>query len=174
MRKILSFFIFFSLYFNYVADAQEKHALLIAINQYEPTGGIPKVNQTGLRSGFSNLDGCVNDALAMKSLLLSRFGFSNNTIREIYDQEATRKRIMDEVASLTERVKAGDHVFIFYAGHGSQQPNSLSPESDKLDETLVPADAWQNPFSDIRDKEQRVWYNNLLNKGANLTVIFDC
>ncbi|MCU0403813.1 MAG: caspase family protein, partial [Chitinophagaceae bacterium] len=27
---------------------------------------------------------------------------------------------------------------------------------------------------DIRDKEQRVWYNNLLNKGANLTVIFDC
>ncbi len=156
------------------ADAQTKHALLIAINQYEPQGGLPKNSEAGSRSGFSNLEGCINDAQAMKSLLLSRFGFVGQNITEVYNQEATRKRMMDEVAKLTERVKEGDVVFIFYAGHGSQQPNSLSPEYDKLDETLVPADAWKNPLSDIRDKEQRLWYNGLLGKGVNLTVIFDC
>lgn len=154
--------------------AQKKHALLIAINQYEPAGGIPAGSSAGFRSGFGNLDGCINDAQAVKSLLLSRFGFSQDNITEVYNQEATRKRIMDEVAALTQRTNSGDVVFIFYAGHGSQQPNSLSPEADKLDETLVPADAWKNPLSDIRDKEQRVWYNNLLKKGANVTVIFDC
>jgi hypothetical protein len=154
--------------------SQGKHALLIAINQYEPPGGVPKGSEAGLRSGFSNLDGCINDAQAIKTLLLSRFGFSASNITEVFNQDATRKRMMDEVASLTARVKEGDVVFIFYAGHGSQQPNSLSPEYDKLDETLVPADAWKNPLSDIRDKEQRLWYNGLLAKGVNLTVIFDC
>ena len=162
-------------HFNLIhAYGQTKHALLIAINQYEPPGGIPAGSHAGLRSGFSNLDGCINDAQAVKSLLLSRFAFREDKITEVYNQDATRKRIMDEVALLTDRVQSGDVVFIFYAGHGSQQPNSLSPEADKLDETLVPADAWKNPLSDIRDKEQRVWYNNLLKKGANVTVIFDC
>ncbi len=159
---------------SYLSFAQTKHALLIAINQYEPPGGIPKGSEAGLRSGFSNLDGCINDAQAMKTLLLSRFGFSAGNITEVYNQDATRKRMMDEVAILTEKAQSGDIVFIFYAGHGSQQPNSLSPEYDKLDETLVPADAWKNPLSDIRDKEQRLWYNGLLAKGVNLTVIFDC
>lgn len=174
MRYFSIFYTVLALSYCLGSHAQNKHALLIAINQYEPPAGVPKGSQAGLRTGFSNLDGCVNDAQAMKTILMSRFGFSKGNISELYDQQATRQRMMEEVAALTEKAQNGDIVFIFYAGHGSQQPNSLSPEYDKLDETMVPADAWQNPLSDIRDKEQRLWYNGLLSKGVSLTVIFDC
>lgn len=154
--------------------SQNKHALIIGIDQYEPAAGPSAIQAGSGRSGFTNLDGCKNDAMAMKSILLSRFGFLQEHITEVYDQDATRQRIMDEASALAKRVEKDDIVFIFYAGHGSQQPNSLSPENDKLDETIVPADVWKNGIHDIRDKEKRTIYNSLLAKGAKLTVILDC
>jgi len=154
--------------------AQTRHALVIGIDQYQPAGGKSAIQPGSGRSGFANLDGCKNDAEAMKTLLISRFGFLPGSIREVYNQEATRKRIMDEMRNIAEKAGKEDIVFIFYAGHGSQQPNSFSPENDKMDETIVPADAWQSEISDIRDKEQRVMYNAILSKGAKLTVILDC
>jgi len=160
--------------FDHGLFAQTRHALIIGIDQYQPAGGKSAIQPGSGRSGFANLDGCKNDAEAMKTLLISRFGFEPGSIREVYNQQATRKRIMDEMRSIAEKAGKDDVVFVFYAGHGSQQPNSLSPENDKMDETIVPADAWQSEISDIRDKEQRVMYNAILSKGAKLTVILDC
>lgn len=174
MRNIFFTQLIFLFVFASGLSAQTRHALIIGIDQYEPAGGKSAVQPGSGRSGFANLDGCKNDAEAMKTLLISRFGFTPGSIREVYNQEATRKRIMDEMRSIAEKAGKDDVVFIFYAGHGSQQPNSLSPENDKLDETIVPADAWQSEISDIRDKEQRVMYNAILGKGAKLTVILDC
>jgi len=173
MRNI--FFLFTAIYiFAPRLLAQTRHALIIGIDQYQPAGGKAAIQPGSGRSGFSNLDGCKNDAEAMKTLLISRFGFTPGSIREVYNQAATRTRIMDEMRNIAEKAGKDDVVFIFYAGHGSQQPNSLSPENDKMDETIVPADAWQSEISDIRDKEQRVMYNAILSKGAKLTVILDC
>ncbi len=173
MYKFIYILFFFIVFFHFL-HAQTKHALIIGIDQYEPVGGPSAIEPGSGRSGFTNLDGCKNDAMAIKSILLSRFGFVPEHITEVYDQDATRQRIMDEAGALAERLEKDDIVFIFYAGHGSQQPNSLSPENDKLDETIVPADVWKNGIHDIRDKEQRTIYNSLLAKGAKLTVILDC
>lgn len=174
MRSIFGFWVLILSFLLQDTYAQTRHALVIGIDQYEPSGGKAAIQPGSGRSGFANLDGCKNDAEAMKTVLISRFGFAPGSIREVYNQDATRKRIMDEMSIIAEKAGKDDVVFIFYAGHGSQQPNSLSPENDKLDETIVPADAWKSEISDIRDKEQRVMYNAILSKGAKLTVILDC
>jgi hypothetical protein len=75
---------------------------------------------------------------------------------------------------LLDRSKPGDIAFLYYAGHGSQVKNSLSPKADHLDESIVPADAWQEGIADIRDKELSQIFNRFLDKGVSLTVIFDC
>jgi hypothetical protein len=61
--------------------------------------------------------------------------------------------------------------FFFYAGHGSQVANSRSRETDKLDESLVPADS-NAGAADIRDKELAALFG-ALDPAVLLTVVFD-
>ncbi len=151
---------------NY-AGAQTKRALLIGIDIYQPVD-VAAVEKS--RGGWTNLDGCVNDAQSIGEIIKSRFGFEEANIASLYNQEAKREKIVAALEKLIADSKAGDVVFIYYAGHGSQVYNSLSTEvsGDKQDETIVPAD-----MLDIRDKELAGLFNRLLDKGVILTLIFD-
>ncbi|MEX5669983.1 hypothetical protein ABFV57_34610, partial [Pseudomonas neuropathica] len=52
--------------------AQNQNALVIGIDTYLP----PKdAKVSGNRSGFTNLDGCKNDAMSMKSLIQNKYRF---------------------------------------------------------------------------------------------------
>src|SRR5262249_37374901 len=94
-------------------------------------------------------------------------------VRVLRNEEATRDRILAEIRrQLVEPASPGDVAVFFYAGHGSQVNNSQSTELDKKDETIVPADSNQGAW-DIRDKELRRLFNDILDKGAALTVFFD-
>ncbi|MEI6765095.1 MAG: caspase family protein [Bacteroidota bacterium] len=149
-----------------VATAQTKTALIIGIDMYKPAD--PQLAST--RGGWTNLDGCVNDAEAIKEIIKGRFGFEEKNITTVYNQDAKRERLIAEFQKLIDNAKKGDIIFIYYAGHGSQVYNSLSTEAsgDKYDETIVPAD-----MIDIRDKEFAAIFNKLIDKGAILTLIFD-
>ncbi len=152
--------------------AQEKRALLIGIDKYEAPAGY---KPTGInRSQFGNLDGCVNDAMSIYSIITSKFQFSEKNIDTLYNKAAGRAMILKKFEDLLEKSKPNDFAFIYYAGHGSQVPNSLSPESDKKDESMVPSDTWQQGVEDIRDKELAKIYNRFVDKGVKLTVIMDC
>lgn len=169
IKIILSAFAFFLLG-NQIIVAQTKRALFIAIDTYRPEG-ISGPKEGGRWPG--NLDGCVNDAKEVKELVGAKYGFTDaKNIVFIQNQEATRSRIIKELNDLIEKSQKGDVVFIYYAGHGSQVYNSLSPEQDKKDETMVPADVWTGT-KDIRDKEIAILLNKLVDKGVTLTVIFD-
>ena len=148
-----------------------KHALIIGIDIYKPP--VTALSETGSQRSWTNLDGCVNDASAMRDLVIAKYAFENSHIKTLFNAEASRDRIITELKSLVQTAKKGDVVFIFYAGHGSQMKNSLSKEADKKDETMVPADAWKKGIADIRDKELAVYFNQLIDKGVLLTVIFD-
>lgn len=148
-----------------------KHALIIGIDIYKPP--VTALTETGSQRSWTNLDGCVNDASAMRDLVIAKYAFENSHIKTLFNAEASRDRIITELKSLVQTTKKGDVVFIFYAGHGSQMKNSLSKEADKKDETMVPADAWKKGVADIRDKELAVYFNQLIDKGVLLTVIFD-
>ena len=169
-RSTLSIFVFlFVLFSSFTSDAQNSRALIIGIDIYKPASE-KALNPS--RSIWRNLGGCVNDAGAMRDLVISRYGFPEANIKTLLNQEAARERIINELKHLISISQKGDIVLIYYAGHGSQMTNSLSKEQDKKDETIVPADAYKGA-RDIRDKELAGYFNELLDKGVVLTVIFD-
>ncbi len=152
--------------------AQEKRALLIAIDKYEAPATY-KPSGTG-RSLFRNLDGCVNDARSIQSIVVSKFQFNAAKVDTLYDDAANRANILKKMNELLATSQRNDIAFIYYAGHGSQVPNSLAKEVDKKDESMVPSDTWKEGVEDIRDKELANIYNKFIDKGVKLTVILDC
>jgi hypothetical protein len=160
--------------------SQTRRALLIGIDQYKP---IATSNSRPIRGSWSNLDGAVNDALSVKELLISRFGFKEENITMLLDSlgttklSATKENIISIIKEkLVDPAKEGDIVFFYYAGHGSQIKNSKSPEKDQKDETIVPSDSYlgtKEDIRDIRDKEMALLFNEIVDKGVILTLIFD-
>ena len=155
-----------------------RRALLVGINQYAAPPAAPPdptlaATRGRARGAFTDLDGCINDVDAMYALLVTKFGFLPQNIVVLTNSHATREAILTTFRRhLVEAAQPGDVSFFFYAGHGSQVTNSLSIESDKMDETIVPTDSWQN-VPDVRDKEIRRCFNAALDKGARVTAIFD-
>lgn len=179
-KFLTAFCIFIVFVFSPEVFSQTKRALIIGIDKYEPA---ETAGKRALRNKWSNLDGAVNDALSIKELLVSKFGFQEENIILLLDSlrtsniTATEENIISTIKEhLIEPAKKGDIVFFYYAGHGSQILNSRSPEKDKKDETIVPSDSYlstKDDIRDIRDKELALLFNQLIDKGVILTLIFD-
>ncbi len=156
----------------YSISAQEKRALLIGIDDYSiPASYVPP---SGKRASFNSLDGCVNDAMSMHSVIVSKFRFKNEWVDTLYNKAASREAILKKMNALLDKSKRNDIAFMYYAGHGSQVRNSLTVEADKKDESMVPSDTYKEGVEDIRDKELAAIYNKFIDKGVKLTVIMDC
>lgn len=151
-----------------------RRAILVGINDYSASGIKPPVAGSAEPArGLRNLEGTVNDVLAIRQSLLDRYGFAERDIVTLTDQKATREAILQTIEQhLVKPARKGDVVLFYFSGHGSQVANSLSEEPDRLDETIVPADS-RLGVRDIRDKELRPLFNRILDQGALLTVILD-
>lgn len=158
--------------------AEVRRAVLVGIDKYAPAaaapaGAAPSGAGGSTRAGWTNLDGAVNDAEAMRQVLVSRFGFRDSDVHVLTNAEASRDRIITAIRTwLIDAAAPGDVSFFFFAGHGSQVRNSLSAEADKMDESLVPADA-NAGRPDLRDKELARLFNEALEKKIALTAILD-
>jgi len=146
-----------------------KRALIIGIDIYLPDN-VAGINSK--RPSWINLDGCVNDAMSIKTLLEAKYGFGEDHICLLSNEKATREGIINGIKQLTEISQKGDIVVIYYAGHGSQIRNVTSSEADQKDETIVPSDGYLG-VADIRDKEINELFYQLSEKGVILTAIFD-
>jgi hypothetical protein len=108
-----------------------KLALLIGINKYE--------------NGINPLNGCVNDVLLQKNLLIHRFGFNPKDIKILIDEQATRQGILTAFEQhLINQAKPGDVVVFHFSGHGSQVADPDKDNPDGLNSTLVPIDSGYN------------------------------
>ncbi len=167
--------------------APRRRALVVGIDTYVPVvppGTPPPVLRNGDGSGdddtatdgrrntFMNLAGSVRDARAVRQMLIDSFSYRDEEIRLLLDRDATRAGIVAGLEALRDGAGPGDEIFFYFAGHGSQVYNSLSDESDKLDESLVPADS-ADGVADLRDKELHRLANQILDRDARLTVVFD-
>ena len=89
-----------------------------------PGGEIVAGNQWLFVVGIDNyanwlpLKTAVNDAAAVKDVLLSRYYFDSAHLIELYDEQATRKNILEKFRYLANNVVENDSLIIFYAGHG--------------------------------------------------------
>ena len=160
------------------ARAQVRRAVVIGIDNYVPAAPILAATASptagrATRGGWTNLDGAVNDAEAIRQVLISRFGFRENDVHVLTNAQATRDGIVGAIRTwLIEAAAPGDVSVFFYAGHGSRVKNSMSAEADKMDETLVPADA-NVGRPDLRDKELARLFNDALDKKVVLTALID-
>ncbi len=143
---------------------QNKHALLIGINNYR---NLPPHYQ---------LNGCINDIEMMAGILENNFGFPESNITMLRDEEATREGILAAFNALTDRIAENDIAIIHYSGHGSKMRDREGDEPDGWDETIVPHDSGRGsyPNRDISDDEIYLWLVQLTEKTPYVTLIFDC
>ncbi|MBK9329874.1 MAG: caspase family protein [Sphingobacteriales bacterium] len=151
-----------------VSFTQTKRALIIGINDYYTMDGFTK---TILPDTRNSLHGCVNDAKSIKELISSRFRFRESFIKELYNKQANKQNILDELDKLLAVSKAGDQVFFYYSGHGLQLKNAVTKSTD---EAIAPSDALYNTNGFIRTLQLAAIFNQFVDKKVILTTVFDC
>src|SRR6476469_8681407 len=87
---------------HFLVQAQQQRAVVIGIDKYKFTERAP----------FPELEGCKNDAQAIKILITARYKFQNNNITDIYNEQATRANILKAFNYLLIKSKKGDVAFI--------------------------------------------------------------
>lgn len=118
------------------------------------------------------LIGPPRDLVRMERFLTDHMGYRTDEIAVLKDGQATRKNLLRTMENwLVRSTKAGDKVFIYFSGHGSQLPDKNDDEKDGLDETLSPIDTTKDGRNQITDDE----FGAILAKMADrdLTVIID-
>uniref|UniRef100_A0A6C0I5D1 Peptidase C14 caspase domain-containing protein n=1 Tax=viral metagenome TaxID=1070528 RepID=A0A6C0I5D1_9ZZZZ len=109
-----------------------KKALLIGINYTS----IPNIS----------LQGCIDDVVNMKELLIDVYGYAATDIVMLNDVEEgdsskpTKENIIKAFAMLASESSSLDEIWVHYSGHGSQIYNQNSDQDEKLDSILVPLD----------------------------------
>jgi phage tail protein X/plastocyanin len=63
----------------------------------------------------------VNDCEALKGILSTKYSFDE--VVTLYDEDATRKNIMNYLDRITQNVTANDNLFIYFSGHGMEVGN---------------------------------------------------
>ena len=143
---------------------RNKWALLIGIDKY-----------ARLASRYQ-LSGCVNDVELMAGILQDNFGFSEDNVTLLRDEEATRDGVLATMDALVDRIGENDIVVMHYSGHGSQMRDREGDEADGFDETIVPHDSGRgrHPNRDITDDEIYAWILRASEITPFVTLIFDC
>ena len=144
------------------APSGAKRALLIGVDQYQS----PKIPK---------LQGCVNDAGLMRTILLEQFGVPEENLTLLTDERATRDAILAAFDKLVADTGADDVVMFYYAGHGSQMTDREGDEASGLDNTIMPVDSegWSGINRDITDDEIHLRLVALGKKTSYITLIVD-
>ena len=117
------------------------------------------------------LNGCLNDTVAVRELLQSYFEFQDDDIKVIHDRDATTQGIRDGLGWLLQNARSGDVRIFHFSSHGTQVPDESDDEMDVQDEVIVPFDHdWSKPF---RDDDLRAIFDTIPD-GVNFTFIADC
>ncbi|KAL3899156.1 MAG: hypothetical protein SGCHY_002250 [Lobulomycetales sp.] len=147
------------------ARAPRKRVLLVGINY------------TGMAA---ELKGCCNDVKNCYKLVTTRWGYKDGADMKVLTDDQrdparmpTKKNIMDALHWLVQDAFRGDHLYLHYSGHGSQQAEDGDDfEEDGLDDTLVPLD-YQEAGQIVDDDLNDILVKSLP-EGVKLTVFMDC
>ncbi|KAL3724061.1 hypothetical protein ACJRO7_036130 [Eucalyptus globulus] len=123
------------------------------------------------------LKGTVNDVKHMKELLIHTFGFLEENIRVLTEEEKnehqrpTRKNILDAFQWLIRDCRSEDSVVFFFSGHGLRHPESDGDELDGFNESICPVDFTTEGV--ILDNEINSTIVRPLPKGVTLHALVD-
>jgi len=107
-----------------------KFALLIGSNYINT----PKVR----------LNGCINDIINVKNMLIDAYDYSNSNIIMLRDDKLnllpTRNNIINNLTKIINESGNYEEIWIHYSGHGCQVVDYNNDEIDGKDEVIVPCD----------------------------------
>lgn len=125
--------------------------------------GVDKYLEPGI-----DLNGCVQDAKNIKSLIERRYHFDK--IYFLINEEVTLVKLTNTISEIIKNINSGDEFFWYHSGHGTQVPDINNDENDLMDEALVLHDSnWDNMFTD--DKVSELFKKFPLD--AYCTFVFD-
>lgn len=131
----------------------KKYALLVGINY---------------KDSPYELNGCINDAIAIKDRLTSQ-GFDDIVlITDNTTIKPTKENILSQFSNLTQKNGQGNLLFYFISSHGTQTRDKNNDETDGLDECNVSSD-----FQLIVDDDYRQIINANLRTGTTLCAFSD-
>ena len=96
------------------------------------------------KEGFE-LQGCINDVHATRTVLLDRFGFAPGDVTVLTDDPGagavlpTGAGVRQALADMVARAAPGDVLFFHFSGHGTLVP-PVSGHGGRDDEAIVPCD----------------------------------
>jgi len=113
--------------------ASNKKALCVGINQFK-------------NYPAAALQGCVNDAGEMSTLLQKLLGFKAADITVLTDAQATKAAIISSLKAMVDGAKAGKYSYLVFSlsSHGTQVPDLSGDEPDRADEAFCPHDLAQS------------------------------
>jgi len=138
-----------------------KKALLIGINY----------NQTP----NAKLYGCINDAMAMRNMLVDAYAYETKNITvlrddvDVEDSLPTGKNIIENIQKLVNESSRLEEIWIHYSGHGSNMSDRNSEEKDGRDEILIPCDYATNGI--IQDDTLRSFLDGVK---CRMYITMDC
>ena len=149
-----------------VALCAENRALLIA------------VPDTPYSAMTLPLEGPSNDVAALRSTLVDQWGFRDDHIRTLDGRESNKAAILDALDRLVDETSAGDHVLVYFSGHGT---SFLGGQTGLRRDTgaLVPADIKDGTEAEVIDglivgsRDLRPRFDRLDHSGAEALVLFD-
>lgn len=131
-----------------------KKAFCVGINDYPYDG--------------SDLNGCVNDAMAWADLLVSHYDFAAGEVKMLTDAQAHKAAVIAGLQSLLAGAKSGDILVFTNSSHGTYIADTSGDEA-KYDEAICPYDCADNL---LMDDDLRNLFADLP-RGVKLTVISD-
>lgn len=135
----------------------------------------PMINKRALLVGINytgsahELNGCINDAKTVGSMLASMYGVSD--MRYVTDDSAyqpTRSTIIEGLHWLVDGTKEGDVLFFHFSGHGTHGPDMNGDEDDGRDEAMVSVDMMA-----LSDDWMYEWLHANVPKGVTLFCTID-
>lgn len=138
MRRAICIFLLFQLMAS-LAHAQQRHALVIGIGQYED-------------AAWGRIHGDSDIYYAVKMLKVNHF----NDIITLKNEEATKKSILSAFDTLQRNCKLGDKVYIQFSGHGQQVTDVDGDEENGYDEAWIPYDARPLYKKDVYEGENHL------------------
>jgi hypothetical protein len=137
-----------------------RKAFLVGVDRYE-------------RREIPPLRGCVNDVLRVRGILKRYFGLTNEDIRVLVNDRATKQAILYRLTRLVDDAQEGDVLIFYFSGHGSQIRDRDGDElTDQLGEIICPHDMdWDENTFILDDDLDSVFMR--LSEGVLLEVFLD-
>lgn len=116
---------------------------------------------------WNPLSNAVNDAKNVKQALVSKYEVDKQNVFELYDADATKSNIINELIKIKRDLTENDNLIIYYAGHGDY--NSSTDEG-----AWIPVDAHLNADAEYLDNTTLLSYLKALNTKHTFLIADAC